>query len=87
MNKEPLPCLHKDTYFFGYGIDIEKPIDMANKIIELQEKNQQLKDNWDELKEYISIEWYCYDNESTEFEVAKDILNRIQALESGDSDE
>ena len=42
MNKK-LPQ-HKDTYFFGYGIDIEKPIELANKIIDLQQENQQLKE-------------------------------------------
>jgi len=45
MNKEELPPLHKDTYYFGFGIDIEKPIEMANKIIELQQENKILKEN------------------------------------------
>ncbi|MCI7554472.1 MAG: hypothetical protein MST00_03480 [Tenericutes bacterium] len=81
MNKIELPALHKDMYYFGYGIDIEKPIEMANIIIELQQENkilkenaenndkvvdkvnwenqllkkenEQLKDNWNKLKEYI----------------------------------
>ena len=35
---------HKDTYFFEYGIDIEKPIELANKIIDLQQENQSLKE-------------------------------------------
>ena len=48
---------------------------------------KQLKDNWDKLKEYVSAEWYCYDNDSVEFEVAKDILNKMQELENGDSNE
>lgn len=42
-----------------------------------------LKDNWDKLKEYIGAEWYCYDNDSVEVEVAKDILNKMQELEKG----
>ena len=29
--------MHKDTYFFGYGIDIEKPYEMANRIIKQKE--------------------------------------------------
>ena len=33
-----------------------------------------------ELEEYIGQEWYCFDNESIEFEVAKDILEKIQEL-------
>ena len=50
---------------------------------ELQQENKHLKDNWNELKEYIGAEWYSYDNDSIEFEVAKDILNKIQELEQG----
>lgn len=42
MDVEELP-MHKDTYFFGYGIDIEKPDEMARQIIKLKEENQQLK--------------------------------------------
>ena len=34
--------MHKDTYFFEYGIDIEKPIEMANEIIKLQQEKQEL---------------------------------------------
>lgn len=47
MNKKELPPLHKDMYYFGYGIDIEKPIEMANKIIELQQENKQLKQKYE----------------------------------------
>lgn len=41
MNLNDLP-MHKDTYFFEYGIDIEKPIEMANEIIKLQQEKQEL---------------------------------------------
>ena len=59
-----------------------------NFVKKLYFENKQLKNNWDELKEYVSAEWYCYDNDSIEFEVAKDILNKIQELEQGsDSNE
>ena len=50
-----------------------------------KKKYKQLKDNWNKLKEYIGTEWYCFDNESVEFEVAKDILNKMQELEGSDS--
>ena len=46
-------------------------------------ENKQLKDNWNKLKEHIGAEWYCFDNESIEFEVAKDILNKMIELEQG----
>lgn len=55
---------------------------------QLQQENKQLKDNWNKLKKYISSEWYCFDNESVEFEVAKAILDKMQELEQGsDSNE
>lgn len=54
----------------------------------LEKENKQLKDNWNKLKEYIGTEWYCFNNESVEFEVAKSILSKMQELEKGsDSDE
>lgn len=49
---ESLP-MHKDTYFFGYGIDIDKPIEMANKIISLKEENKQLKERQKEFMDYL----------------------------------
>ena len=50
---------------------------------QLQQENKQLKDNWNKLREYVGIAWYSYDNDSVEFEVAKDILNKMQELEQG----
>ena len=43
----------------------------------------QLQNNWNELKKYISAEWYCFDNESVEFEVARKIMKKAQELEQG----
>ena len=58
------------------------------KYSELLRENKQLQDNWNKLKEYIGAEYYCFDNESIEFEVAKGILNKMQELEQGsDNDE
>lgn len=51
------------------------------------DENKKLKDNWNKLKEYVGVEWYSYDNDSVEFEVAKDILNKMQELERSDSNE
>ena len=62
----------------------DKVVDKVNWENQLLKKeNQQLKDNWNKLKEHISAEWYCFDNESVELEVAKDILNKMQELEQG----
>lgn len=46
-----------------------------------------IENNWNKLKEYISTEWYSYDNDSVEFEVAKDILNKMQEMEKSDSND
>lgn len=72
--------------------DIEIPVEYLKQTtvnvngddyIKLQQENKILKDNWNKLKEYISSEWYCFDNESVEFEVAKSILNKMHELEQG----
>lgn len=56
--------------------------------LRMKQKYEKQVDNWNKLKEYVGAEWYCYDNDSVEFEVAKDILNKMQELEQGsDSDE
>lgn len=56
--------------------------------LRMKQKYEKQVDNWNKLKEYIGSEWYCFDNESVEFEVAKSILNIMQELEQGsDSDE
>ena len=53
-------------------------------IIELSKENKQLKDNWNKLREYIGTEWYSYDNDSVEFEVARDILDKMEEMIGGD---
>ena len=55
----------------------------AKEIKQLQQENKQLKDNWNKLREYVGVEWYSYDNDSVEIEVAKDILNKMQEIEQG----
>ena len=63
----------------------DKVVDKVNWENQLLKKeNEQLKDNWNKLKEYISTEWYSYDNDSVEFEVAKDILNKMEEMIGGD---
>lgn len=56
-------------------------------ILEQRQEISDLEDNWNKLKEYVGAEWYCYDNDSVEFEVAKDILNKMQELQGSDSNE
>ena len=57
-------------------------------ILEQRQEISDLEDNWIKLKDLLGSEWYCFDNESVEFEVAKSILNKIKELEQGsDSNE
>ena len=62
--------------------ELDKMCELYSKSLYNAELNQ-YKNNWNKLKEYIDIEWCCFDNESVEFEIAKDILNKMQELEQG----
>ena len=70
----------KETYtwlIYGYN-------QCAKLLNETEEQCKNQKDNWNKLKEYINTEWYSYDNDSVEFEVAKDILNKMEEMIGGD---
>ena len=80
MNKIELPALHKDMYYFGYGIDIEKPIEMANIIIELQQENKILKENAennDKVVDKVNWENQLLKKENKQL---KDKLSKIETL-------
>lgn len=71
--------------------------EFANLIIELQQENKQLKKNWNMLKEYLKSETIFLDSLPTlmiranehkfESNVYKKVLEKIQELEKGDSNE
>ena len=70
----------KETYtwvIYGYN-------QCAKLLNETEEQYKKQKDNWNKLKEYINTEWYSYDNDSVEFEVAKDILDKMEEMIGGD---
>ena len=70
----------KETYtwlIYGYN-------QCAKLLNETEEQCKKLKDNWNKLKEYIGTEWYSYDNDSVEFEVSKDILDKMEEMIGGD---
>lgn len=69
---------------FDYLLTPKESRLLVSYIEELKQENKQLKDNWNKLKEYIGTEWYSYDNDSVEFEVAKDILDKMEEMIGGD---
>ena len=68
--------MNKEYVFVG-----TEQLKTRDYINQLEKENKELKDNWNKLREYIGAEWYCYDNESVECEVAGDILDKMQELQ------
>lgn len=54
--------MHKDSYFFVYGIDIDSPIEMANQIIYLKEQLEASERARKEAIEYIKSNANIYLN-------------------------
>ena len=60
---------------------LEKEKDRLGKLFyERNEENIKLNNIINELERYIGNEYYCFDNESLEFKIAKDILDKLQEL-------
>ena len=64
---EMLTIKNTITYLQQKVEEKDKEIDRLNNIIA-------------ELEKYIGREWYCFDNESIEFKVARDILDKLKEL-------
>ena len=65
-----------------------KRINMIGDILTNQYKEiERLNNIINELRKYIGSEYYCFDNESLEFKIAKDILNKLQELKGDGSNE
>lgn len=56
-----------------------------HELAKLITHKEKLQSNWNSLREYIGKEWYCFDNESVEHEVAKNILDKMNELEGKDN--
>lgn len=52
---------------------------------ELQQENDRLSNIINELEKYIGQEWYCFDNESIEFKVARDMLDKLKELKENNN--
>ena len=73
--KRDLP-MHKDVYFFGHGIDIDNPYEMANEIIDLKRQKQELIDY---LKGEINeCKLTGNDEDYIKIDVYEEILSKIE---------
>ena len=93
MNKKEIKDYMKRMYYLGTELTGDKKTytwliygynQCAKLLNETEEQCKKQKDNWNKLKEYISTEWYSYDNDSVEFEVARDILDKMKEMMGGD---
>ena len=56
---------------------------LYQKLEEKDKEIERLNNIINELEKYIGQEYYCFDNESVEFEVAKNILDKLKELKEG----
>jgi hypothetical protein len=68
----------KDGNAYELKTDLEQLL--VHDMSEQGEEIERLNNIINELRKYIGNEYYCFDNESLEFKIAKDILNKIQEL-------
>lgn len=87
MNDKDFLIKYEDLLNKGYCdcnemncIDNNSPRRILNIAIKQQKEIERLNNIINELEKYIGQEWYCFDNESIEFEVARDILDKLKKL-------
>lgn len=85
MDVEELP-MHKDTYFFGYGIDIENPDKMARQVIELKEENQELKNSLERYQKELNEENLLCSKYAIEINDLKEKLEQCSAVAETNSE-
>ena len=63
-------------------------VNKYNSLVEEKDKEiERLNNIIDEIKKYVIDEYYCFDNESLEFEIASNILDKLKELKGSDKDE
>lgn len=85
MDVEELP-MHKDTYFFGYGIDIENPDEMARQVIELKEENQELRNSLERYQKELNEENLLCSKYAIEINDLKEKLEQCSAVADTNSE-
>ena len=79
MNKEEIKIITLGDIFSNLETE-EQAFEFLKYIKNLQQENKQLKDNWNELKEYTQEK---YDNPSWASCGARYVLEKMQELEQG----
>ena len=79
MNKEEIEIITLGDIFRNLETE-EQAFEFLKYIKNLQQENKQLKDNWNELKEYTQEK---YDNPSWASCGARYVLEKMQELEQG----
>lgn len=90
MNKEEsmdrILELQRDLMLKDIDYNFEYIVD--KRIKELQQENKQLKDNWNKLRDWASVNEYFGENIAFENNLTyEELLNKIEELEKGDSNE
>ena len=95
MNEEIKAFLNNEMYVLVYRCNYDRAYAVNQQLIDyvkkLQQENNQLKDNWNKLKQYCEEATFYYTTGNGEYKTEMmgnarngiDILNRMQELEQG----
>lgn len=85
MNKECVSCIKRKTPYCPTSMECMATEDTPyyqNRMMLLKE-NEQLKDNWNELKEFIVKEYYMYLPLEASTKSITILINKMQEIEQG----
>ena len=85
MNKEERIQYVLDSIKDNVAVNIA--LSLVEECDELQQENKQLKDNWNKLKEYIVNEYFMFIPLNATTKSIMILLEKMQELEKGDSNE
>ena len=77
----------EDVYSINRYLSLKDFNYISNKYQELQKENEKLKDNWNELKEYIVDEYYMYLPLEASTRSITILIDKMQEIEGSDSNE
>ena len=81
LRKENFKLQEENDRLKQDNADLEETRILQKQEIEmLKEEIERLNNIINELEKYICQEWYCFDNESVEHEIAKSVVDKIKEL-------